>query len=71
MRYNDEEYKSLIKKEPGWSREETDYLLDQCAAFELRFTAIADRYEVGGGRWQQALGSGGLCAAAVSRVPAG
>jgi DNA methyltransferase 1-associated protein 1 len=56
MRYNDEEYKSLIKKEPGWSREETDYLLDQCAAFELRFTAIADRYEVGASRGRRVHG---------------
>ncbi len=46
MRYNDEEYKSLIKREAGWSREETDYLLDMAARFELRFVAMADRYEV-------------------------
>jgi hypothetical protein len=45
-RYNDEEYRSLIKKEAGWSREETDYLLELCERFELRFVAIADRYEV-------------------------
>lgn len=48
MRYNDEEYKSLIKKEAGWSREETDYLLDMAARYELRFVAIADRYEFPG-----------------------
>jgi hypothetical protein len=46
MRYNDEEYKNLIKREPGWSRQETDYLLELCARFELRFPVIADRYEV-------------------------
>lgn len=50
-RYNDEEYKSLIKKEAGWSREETDYLLELAERYELRFVIIADRYEVrAGGR---------------------
>ncbi|KAL4858886.1 SWR1-complex protein 4 [Chlorella vulgaris] len=48
MRYNDEEYKNLIKREPGWSRQETDYLLELCARFELRFPVIADRYEFPG-----------------------
>ena len=30
------------------SMQETDYLLDMCQRFELRFVAIADRYEVSG-----------------------
>ncbi|KAL4428350.1 hypothetical protein ABPG75_002439 [Micractinium tetrahymenae] len=47
-RYNDEEYKALVKKEPGWSREETDYLLDLAQRYELRFVVIADRYEFPG-----------------------
>ena len=59
MRYNDEEYKSLIKKEAGWSREETDYLLDMAARYELRFVAIADRYEVRRGG-DSSMGGGGM-----------
>ena len=67
LRYNDEEYRSLIKKEAGWSREETDYLMELCHRLELRFIVIADRYEVcaqrrggwgGGGR----QGRGVVCA---------
>ena len=37
LRYNDEEYRSLIKKEAGWSREETDYLMELCHRLELRW----------------------------------
>jgi hypothetical protein len=46
LRYNDEEWEHLIDPEPGWSREESDYLLDLCALLDLRWLAIADRYEV-------------------------
>jgi len=47
-RYDDEEYETLIKPVSGdWSREETDYLLDLCERFDLRFIVIADKYEVG------------------------
>lgn len=46
-RYNDEEYNKLLAEEPGWTKQETDYLLEMCERFELRFVAIADRYEVG------------------------
>lgn len=41
---------------PPRSTQETDYLLDMCQRFELRFVTIADRYEVrawlsGGQAW--------------------
>jgi hypothetical protein len=30
----------------GWSKEETDYLLDMLEAHDLRFVVVADRYNV-------------------------
>lgn len=45
-RYNSEEWENVIAKDPDWTREETDYLLDLCSQFCLKFHAIADRYEV-------------------------
>ena len=36
----------MVPKDPQWSREETDYLLDICKQFALRFLVIADRYQV-------------------------
>jgi hypothetical protein len=30
-----------------WTRDETDYLLELCERFDLRFIVIADRYDVG------------------------
>lgn len=45
-RYNTEEWDNVIAKDPDWTREETDYLLNLCDQFCLRFYAIADRYEV-------------------------
>lgn len=50
FRYDEEEWEHLIEADPGWSRAETDYLLDMCERFELRFLVIADRYEVGAAR---------------------
>ena len=47
FRYDEEEWENLIEADPTWSRAETDYLLDMCERFELRFLVIADRYEVG------------------------
>lgn len=72
-RYSDEEYGALIRPEAGWSRQETDYLLDLCRAFELRFVAIADRYEVrcsggGGPRAADRGGSGDVLRAALRFV---
>lgn len=75
-RYNEEEYASLLRPEPGWSAAETAYLLDLCRRYELRFVAIADRYEVRGAvGWDQLgceLYSGGLgLRSAVRRGQAG
>ena len=50
FRYDEEEWEHLVEADPGWSRAETDYLLDMCERFELRFLVIADRYEVGAER---------------------
>ena len=47
-RYDDEEYRTLLSGDPSWTREETDYLLDMCEKFDLRFVVIADRYTFGG-----------------------
>ncbi len=47
LKYNDEEYDHLIRPDSGdWSRAETDYLMELCERFDLRFIVIADRYEV-------------------------
>jgi DNA methyltransferase 1-associated protein 1 len=46
-RYDEEEWNSLLCNDTtGWSREETDYLLDVCETFDLRFPVIVDRYDV-------------------------
>lgn len=42
--YTDEQYQSNFKSEE-WTKEETDYLLDLCRDFDLRWLLIADRYE--------------------------
>ncbi len=44
MRYNDEEWKSLIEADEGWTKEETDYMLDLIETMDMRWFAIADRY---------------------------
>ncbi|KAG2495242.1 hypothetical protein HYH03_006515 [Edaphochlamys debaryana] len=50
MKYNAEEYDSLIRPDSGnWTKEETDYLYDLCEQFDLRWHVIFDRYE-----WPQA-----------------
>ena len=36
----------MLVRDADWSRQETDYLLDLCQRLDLRFMAIADRYEV-------------------------
>ena len=36
----------MLVRDADWSREETDYLLDLCQRLDLRFMAVADRYEV-------------------------
>lgn len=45
VRYDDEEWEALIAEDPNWSREESDYLLDLVQRMDMRWVAIADRYE--------------------------
>ncbi|KAK0555832.1 swr complex subunit [Tilletia horrida] len=42
--YSNEEYAAYLKDD-NWSKEETDYLIDLCHAYDLRFIVIHDRYE--------------------------
>eukprot|EP00884_Botryococcus_braunii_P010182 jgi/Botrbrau1/19165/Bobra.0077s0075.1 len=50
LRYDDEEFKNVIRNDPDWTRKETDYLLDLCELYGLRFTVITDRYNFPGGK---------------------
>ena len=43
--YNDEEYENLLQFDQDWSREETDYLFDLLARFDLRFLVVHDRWD--------------------------
>ena len=45
-RFDDEEWDNVIVKDADWTRHETEYLLDLCKQFQLRFLIIADQYEV-------------------------
>lgn len=42
--YSNEEYSQHLKDD-GWSKEETDYLIDLCQKYDLRFVVIADRWD--------------------------
>lgn len=44
LRYTNDEYTQHLQDE-RWTREETDYLLEMCDTYDLRFIVIADRYE--------------------------
>ncbi len=46
FKYDDDEWQNVLVKDPAWTREETDYLLELCELFDLRFLIIADRYAV-------------------------
>ena len=41
--YTDEQYELMLKSD-DWTREETDYLVDLCHDYDLRWIVIADRY---------------------------
>jgi DNA methyltransferase 1-associated protein 1 len=43
--YTTEQYEGKLKAE-GWTKEETDYFLELCRDFGLRWIVIADRYDV-------------------------
>lgn len=45
LRYDDEEWKSLVKPDAEWTKAETDYLLDLIETLDMRWFAVADRYE--------------------------
>jgi DNA methyltransferase 1-associated protein 1 len=45
LRYDEEEWKSLVKPDAEWTKAETDYLLDLIETLEMRWFAVADRYE--------------------------
>jgi hypothetical protein len=50
-RYDGEEWLNIISRDNqlaamGWTKEETDYLLDMLEAYDLRFVVVADRYHV-------------------------
>lgn len=42
--YSTEEYHQHLRDEE-WSKEESDYLIDLCQAYDLRFVVIHDRWE--------------------------
>jgi DNA methyltransferase 1-associated protein 1 len=43
-RYSNDEYHQHLRDE-DWTKEETDYLMDLCSSYDLRFVVITDRYE--------------------------
>jgi hypothetical protein len=45
LKYNDEEYESLLQFDAEWSKAETDYLFDLLARFDLRFMVVHDRWQ--------------------------
>ncbi|EXJ81667.1 hypothetical protein A1O1_07732 [Capronia coronata CBS 617.96] len=42
--YTDEQYQSVLKS-TDWTKEETDYLMNLCREYDLRWVVIADRYD--------------------------
>ncbi|KAG1664324.1 hypothetical protein FOA52_011638 [Chlamydomonas sp. UWO 241] len=48
-RYTDDEYERLLAGDSaGWTKEESDYLMDLCDRFDLKFVVVQDRYEFPG-----------------------
>ncbi|KIW82545.1 hypothetical protein Z517_05572 [Fonsecaea pedrosoi CBS 271.37] len=41
--YTDEQYENMLKSD-DWTRQETDYLMDLCRDYDLRWIVIGDRY---------------------------
>lgn len=57
-RYDGEEWLNVISRDNdlvsmGWTKEETDYLLDLLEQYDLRFVVVADRYNVSSSQPQQ------------------
>ena len=42
--FNDAEYNNHLQAD-GWTRQETDHLLDLCGRFDLRFLVVHDRWD--------------------------
>lgn len=42
--YTENEYSQHLKAE-GWTKEETDHLIDLAKRFDMRFIVMADRYD--------------------------
>ena len=42
--YTDDEYELLLKSE-DWTKQETDYLMELCGDYDLRWFVVADRYD--------------------------
>lgn len=62
FRYDGEEWLNVISRDNalvqmGWTKEETDYLLDMLEQFDLRFVVVADRYNVSSCTLSQGGGS--------------
>jgi hypothetical protein len=50
-RYDGEEWLNVVSRDPalasmGWTKDETDYLLDMLEQYDMRFVIVADRYNV-------------------------
>jgi DNA methyltransferase 1-associated protein 1 len=45
IQYSDKEYDELLKN-PNWTKEETDHLMNLCAEYHLKFFIVYDRYEM-------------------------
>ncbi|KAI9805558.1 MAG: hypothetical protein M1825_000809 [Sarcosagium campestre] len=43
--YTEREYDVHLRDDDDWSKEETDYLMELCRDFDLRWIVIADRYD--------------------------
>lgn len=54
--YSNDEYIQHLRDD-DWTKEETDYLMDLCAAYDLRFVVIHDRYDWASAQAQYLTGS--------------
>jgi len=50
-RYTEQEYQQFfLKNAEQWTRQETDYLLDECERFDCKFVVVHDRWNYNGGK---------------------
>jgi DNA methyltransferase 1-associated protein 1 len=51
LTYTDQEYNKYFKaNDEGWTRQETDYLMEMCQQFEFKFIVIHDRWSFEGSK---------------------